>query len=696
MEKVLQILNGYRHEGTYHYGYIDGYEEYEDFLEKYRQVTGMYFPTEHSRSRSSDGGSHFSELRPMFNLKGNIAIDFCGVPFTAEGTSVKSCMFGKDTKATAKEKKKNSDMQASTLNEHQYHQASQVKKKPRHQVTKKKDCPAKLICKEVRMYPQFSIDTNKFILASDRIKRSMKQEKLDQLNVELKEGKVVENYHRFYLKLPSAAAHENHEIGNLGDLLCQPIHEKVKEKIYELVSEGMVNPRIVRLTLKDYVQLVLLRDEDITVDQCNTTYYPELQTIADHIRLALRVQRYGKLDQAALAELVEKWKGDPNRFVHFRPQTETIEDSPFLFVHQEQWQKRLLNLYGQKIVFLDATHKTMKYALPLFFLAVETNAGYVPVAEFIVYHENKESIMEALKILKGWNPGWNPPYGMTDYDDAEISAFEETFPGIIVYICGFHREQAWTRWVRKSENRLSLIEQKAFLSCLRLIAVAKSEVELKKRMAELEATNLWKSKQHLRNYATTQWLKCVQRWVQCYRNPMSDRCVNTNNGVESLNKVLKYNYLKFYCDKSATGLVSMLINTFLLDRFKLYVKINHKMTDQHWKYSKFVEPYLHDRPIKFVKHMEDRKIKGEAIPKSDIMITPAPGKYLSRFLVKSQLDPTDVYAVDLNTPMCECHDFARTNWPCKHMHSIFLNYPESGWHALHEDYKNRIFLSFSI
>ena len=151
---------------------------------------------------------------------------------------------------------------------------------------------------------------------------------------------------------------------------------------------------------------------------------------------------------------------------------------------------------------------------------------------------------------------------MTDYDDSEISALEESFPGMHVYICEFHREQAWTRWVKKGENGLKLDEQNQLLSCLRNIARSKSEAELQKRKVELEETSFWKRKKNLRTYLTNQWLKCESRWVQCYRNPIADRCVNTNNGVEALNKVLKYNYLKFYWGRSATGLITMLGKTF--------------------------------------------------------------------------------------------------------------------------------------
>ena len=688
MDKITDLLGGMRKEREYFYGYVDGEENLEVLLEKFRQVSGLYFPTETSRARSTDSGAHFSESRPLFSLKGKtINIEFSGIPFTSEATTNKTCMFGKDTKAKAKQKKGSTPSQPNVYNEHGYNLTSVIRKKPRHQVTKKKDCPAQLVIKEVKMYPGYSLD-QRFNLASDRKRRDMKQEKLNMLSKDLKEGHVA-SFRRFYLQLPSDEAHENHVVGNLGDLLAQPIHQKIKEKIYDLVAEGMVNPRLIKIVLKDYVDNVLLQDDNIQVDECNNSYYPELQTIADHVRLALRAHRFGKLDQQALSDLVDQWKiSDPSRSVVFRPQPEENKDeSPFLFIHQEQWQKRLLHRYGQELIFLDATYKTTKYALPLFFLAVQTNAGYVPVVEFIVYHETTEAIKEALDMIKAWNPGWHPPYGMTDYDDAEISALEGA-SGIHVYICEFHREQAWTRWVRKGENGLKANEQQQLLLCLRNIAKSQNVGELKRSKEQLQGSEFWKRKANLREYVTTQWLKCEHRWVKCYRNPLVDRSVTTNNGVEALNKLLKHNYLKFYCDKSATGLISMLLNNFLPDRYKKYVGINHKMTDHYSRYTEFTPGYLQDRPLKFIKHMEAGVTKGEIIPTSDITFISS-----RKFMVKSQMDSKQAYEIDLEVPKCSCHDFFRTNWPCKHMHAIFYRYPESGWESLRDDYKNSPFIT---
>ena len=57
---------------------------------------------------------------------------------------------------------------------------------------------------------------------------------------------------------------------------------------------------------------------------------------------------------------------------------------------------------------LDATYKTMKYEMPLFFLCVLTNVGYPIFADFIFQGETIEKIQEALDNLKSWNPQWRP------------------------------------------------------------------------------------------------------------------------------------------------------------------------------------------------------------------------------------------------------------------------------------------------
>ena len=144
-------------------------------------------------------------------------------------------------------------------------------------------------------------------------------------------------------------------------------------------------------------------------------------------------------------------------------------------MHQEKWQQSLLKRYGSELFLMDATYKTTKYSLPLFFVCVHTNVGYKVVAEFICENENADSIAEALRILKEWNDWWNPSYFMVDFSTAEINATEMEFPKTLVYICNFHRLQSWRRWLQSSKSGLSAPGQAAMLSLLRKVADAPNQ-----------------------------------------------------------------------------------------------------------------------------------------------------------------------------------------------------------------------------
>ena len=71
--------------------------------------------------------------------------------------------------------------------------------------------------------------------------------------------------------------------------------------------------------------------------------------------------------------------------------------------------------YGKELTLLDATYRTTRYALPLFFMVVKTNIDYQIVAVFVTENETEDSIQEALSIIKSWNKDVSPIYGMTDY-----------------------------------------------------------------------------------------------------------------------------------------------------------------------------------------------------------------------------------------------------------------------------------------
>ena len=134
-----------------------------------------------------------------------------------------------------------------------------------------------------------------------------------------------------------------------------------------------------------------------------------------------------------------------------------------MYTMQTQWQKKLLERYGNNISLIDTTYKTTHYDLALFFICVRTNVGYSVVGEFITQAEIAEHISEALQQLRSWNPMWNPQFFMTDYSEAELLALEQTFPGVQIYLCDFHRKQAWKWWTNNHKHGLSNDEKESLL-----------------------------------------------------------------------------------------------------------------------------------------------------------------------------------------------------------------------------------------
>lgn len=187
----------------------------------------------------------------------------------------------------------------------------------------------------------------------------------------------------------------------------------------------------------------------------------------------------------------------------------------FLFIHQEEWQGDLMAKYGNTISLLKATYKTTLYDLLLFFVCVKTNVGYIVVAEFVIQSEAGHYIAEALAKLKEWNPTWKPHFFMTDYSEAEYLAIEQEFPQCTVYLCDFHREQAWERWVKDRNHGLTIDEGQKLLDLLRDCAHAPSpahtdpsplEAYYHQAIQRLQEAEVWNKHESVRKWLESKWL----------------------------------------------------------------------------------------------------------------------------------------------------------------------------------------------
>ncbi len=391
-------------------------------------------------------------------------ITFDGIPFIVSSIRKQHCQFG-----------------------HQYFKGrTSTSSRTRLQGTRKVGCPAHIHVHELILFPSFAVsnEPSNHSLGSRKMKET-KATKIAALKQVLLTGKEVETQKKYYVLVPTVQAHGNyHPTSGLAGF-AQRVHPKITEKINTLVGEGIQE---VKRALRHYVIHCLFPDPQNRPGETNRAYYPTNTDIKNHVYSAKCAQELSKLDQDNLKLKIDKWKNEnPSTMFHYRPYT-TIkeenedntckeEDPPMfshtlLYVHQEQWQQHLLKRYGNTIVLMDATYKTTKYELPMFFVTVKTNVGYTPVADFVIQSETSDHIAEALKVIASWNPEWSPLFFMTDYSDAEITAIESVFPQCRVYLCDFHREQCWERWMKDKKHGLSLTDGEILLAMLRKCAWA--------------------------------------------------------------------------------------------------------------------------------------------------------------------------------------------------------------------------------
>jgi len=112
-----------------------------------------------------------------------------------------------------------------------------------------------------------------------------------------------------------------------------------------------------------------------------------------------------------------------------------VPNADLMFIYQSTEMRRLYRRYGGLMVVLDALYRADRYPLPMFFLLVRTNVNYQVAAVMVVQRETRQTLVNALHIIRGWNPKVNPRYALVDFSQEEVAALEDTFPGYcIVYI----------------------------------------------------------------------------------------------------------------------------------------------------------------------------------------------------------------------------------------------------------------------
>lgn len=177
---------------------------------------------------------------------------------------------------------------------------------------------------------------------------------LKQLVHDREIGKHLKTVKRYYFKLPLSTRHEAHPVGEAGTI-GHSIHPKITSKIRELVGENITSTDVVRKCLEQYAQKEMFGGNAAQQKpiKSNRRYYPSRQDLRSHVARAISASKYCGDDQESLKGKVDQWCCEsPTSKFYIRTRDDNTDgnESKFMFVHQEEWQQRLLLRYGSELV----------------------------------------------------------------------------------------------------------------------------------------------------------------------------------------------------------------------------------------------------------------------------------------------------------------------------------------------------------
>ncbi|XP_049776185.1 uncharacterized protein LOC126164293 isoform X1 [Schistocerca cancellata] len=344
-------------------GYCNSLEEVETLLDQLKTV-GFSYCVRSSRFKEPSSDVMKSKTKHFFKqMQGHVPIPFFGCAFAVESVWSRHCVLGP----------KYYKSKESSVPEHLEDHVT-PRKRLRIMDTRKSNCPATLNMKCIRVYPDYSMHS-----ATEH--RDTKAKVLASLQKDLALPCPPKSYLRYYLTASPASAHthatESVEASGY-------IHPSLVKEIKNLVLSGMTSLKVIKLALDRFVEINFTGTH--IPGQMNTTFYPTEKTIYSHIYRTLYGTNKVLFDETRLQNQVDEWhKDSSNHMIYYRHcMGANGEVKPLLFCYQSSWQRDLLKKYGGSCL-LDATYKTTSYDIPLFFIAVKSNVGYLVVVFFFSF-----------------------------------------------------------------------------------------------------------------------------------------------------------------------------------------------------------------------------------------------------------------------------------------------------------------------
>ncbi|XP_077864593.1 uncharacterized protein LOC102808709 [Saccoglossus kowalevskii] len=294
-------------------------------------------------------------------------------------------------------------------------------------------------------------------------------------------------------------------------------------------------------------------------------YYPTPADINYLRSKVLNELRFNKNDALSVDKLI---KSDlKENIVHYQPLSRQT-DQPLEIVYMSAFQKEQYQLFGNTMVFIDATYRGVTaYGYAFYCVMVHNNAGHgVPVAYVIISKETKEVLERCFSKIRDSCDSVYPRVIMVDKDITEISALRCTFPNSDILLCWFHVLQAVHRWLVKRDGGLSgqcntakgnLVMEAMYKmrDCL-----TKEQFDETSKVVTEEIDNKV-GNTCISNYLRDQWISVAIMWCQFGRK-MFHAGHNTINIAEKFFYSLKYQFLKGMANRRIDDLFSAKVDVY--------------------------------------------------------------------------------------------------------------------------------------
>ena len=620
----------------------------------------------------------------------NLPIAFTGCSYMMLGKRDYICHQGPDIDSKKKEK------EAQKRNNMFVHDHKYTGSRKHTQPTKKLGCPVTFSVKKIMTFPEVSISVD------NKRNRTKAGHEIKSLLGKTCDGKITCGRLQYLVSFPTHQAHLYHNVGEAAGI-SESLDFRIENYLREQIRKGCKNVKDLSSRAQMFVEENLVKPGEAP-DFYRRRFTPSRKKLRNLILSVKLKLQYSQVDQENVEHLADKWKNwghlafeplkqkfaeedikDFSKKVGDEDDVDEVDDLEFhemikrlstgsvegkmVFCYQSTKMQRLYRRYAPSLIALDATYKTTKYALLLFFLVVRTNVNFQVVGVMVLQEETTAMIAKGLNIFKLWNPETIPKYAMVDFDEKEIKALETLFPNIKVFLCDFHREQSWTRWIAKADNGVfQFAEQvKVFL---RRIAHSINKDDCNKAVSDFLNWEFCKGK--LLSWFHNTWFPEIKRWSLAFR-PNDLMFNNTNNGTERLNEDLKYDELANYKHCSLSEMLTVVIERFLPKHYRNYVELNVRYSEGFKKYHSNIPKSFVNRPKKLVVIMLENMSKV-----TDRMASSVRKLEPRKFKVKTSETWTDIckeYEVFLGNEVefcyCTCFDYRRHRVLCKHFFAVF-------------------------